>query len=423
MRIFGLTRKAWHQRWVKLLATIWRRLLFRTTFVAVTGSVGKTTCKELLAAVLASRGSTLATTGTGNTAFLIAQTILRARPWHRFVVLEVGAFQPGWIRRASLMARPDIAVILTVGRTHTKSFPTLQDTAREKAALLDGVGPRGVAILNQDDAYVAGMAGGRRFRVVRFGASERTDVRARDITNSWPGRLSLTLEARDETVRVQTQLVGTHWIASVLGAAAAAIECGVPLAQIAQVFERLEPTTGRLDPRALPSGAVILRDDFNSSLQTFRAALQVVREAHVTRKILAITGVTDGEETRNKSLRRIASEAAEVVDHFVLVGNVGDAKRAEKEIVAAGFPADAFHHFTTIRAASEFLRAFLRDGDLLLIRGRNTDHMGRLYHSQTHDVRCWLLECPLQILCDECPELFGREISVLEPQLVQQQSS
>lgn len=423
MRIFGLTRKAWHQRWVKLLATIWRRLLFRTTFVAVTGSVGKTTCKELLAAVLASRGSTLATTGTDNTAFLIAQTILRARPWHRFVVLEVGAFQPGWIRRASLMARPDIAVILAVGRTHTKSFPTLQDTAREKAALLDGVGPRGVAILNQDDAHVAGMAGGRKFRVVRFGASEHANVRAREITNSWPGRLSLTLEARGETVRVKTRLVGTHWIASVLGAAAAAIECGVPLAQIAQVFERVEPTPGRLDPRVLPSGAVILRDDFNSSLQTFRAALQVVREARAMRKILAITTVTDGEETRNKSLRRVASEAAGVVDHFVLVGSMGDAKRAEKEIVAAGFPAGAFHHFTTIHAASEFLRVFLRDGDLLLIRGRNTDHMGRLYHSQAHDVRCWVLECPLQILCDECPELFGGEIPVLEPQLVQQQST
>lgn len=165
---------------------------------------------------------------------------------------------------------------------------------------------------------------------------------------------------------------------------------------------------------------MILRDDFNSSLQTFRAALQVVREARAMRKVLAITTVTDGEETRNKSLRRVASEAAGVVDHFVLVGSMGDAKRAEKEIVAAGFPAGAFHHFTTVRAASEFLRVFLRAGDLLLIRGRNTDHMGRLYHA--HDVGCWVRECPLQILCDECPELFGGEIPVLEPQLVEQQS-
>ncbi len=372
----------------------------RTRFVALTGSLGKTTAKELLAAILSAEGRTLASAGTSNRTIDVARTILRARPWHRYVVLEIGTDSPGWIARSTLIARPNVAVVLNVGRTHTNRFLTLEDTAREKAELLGRLGRGGVAILNADDPRVAGMGQGKPFRVVRFGQGEAAGVRASEITACWPERLSLTLESGGVRQRVATRLVGRHWANSVVAAAAAALECGVPLDRIAAAMSRVEPFTGRLDPRTLPCDAVILRDDANGSIQSFEAALQVLREAQAARKILAITTVSDSEEGWVPRLRRIVSEATEVVDVIVLVGAGTDTRRAARNSVAT-----PIHHFQTKRAAAEFLHGLLRTGDLALLRGLAVDHMGRLYHAQTGGVSCWIDHCPKMIVCEDCQEL------------------
>ena len=408
MRILGISRKEWQERLIKALASVWRRLLFRTTFIVVTGSVGKTTTKELLAAILSSKAPTLATPASDNGAIHVSQTILRTRPWHRFVVIEAGTDRPGWIARSASIARPDVAVILNVGRTHTDNFPALEDTAKEKAALLMGLRYRGVAILNGDDPLVTAMTTRRECRVVRFGLSEQADVRATEITATWPQRLSLTLNTTGVTQRIETRLVGVHWTTPVLAAASAALQCGVSLPQVADAIARVNPTPGRLDPRELPSGAVILRDELNGSLQTFHAAFQVLREAHATRKILAITTVGDSPEGWDKRLRRIVCEAVGVIDVIVLVGASDDTKRAAKAGAAAGFPLENLHCFSELAKAAEFLREFLQGGDLLLLRGRTSDHMERLYHAQTGDVRCWFYKCPIRELCERCPELFGQ---------------
>jgi UDP-N-acetylmuramoyl-tripeptide--D-alanyl-D-alanine ligase len=394
---------------VLLAAIVWRRLLFRTMFIAITGSVGKTTGKEMLAAMLSSHAPTLATSGTSNTTINVAQTILRARPWHRFVVVEVGTDSPGWIRRSASILHPDVAVILNVGRTHTDRFLSLDDTALEKAALLQGLRRNGVAILNQDDSRVAAMGGETlRRRMVWFGRGRQANVSATHVSAIWPQRLSLTLRVGNRSQRVETRLVGEHWTSSLLGAAAAALECGVSLQEIAEALPRVNPFPARLDPRELPSGAIILRDDFNGSIESFVPAFKVLREAHAARKILAITTVSDSQETWDKRLRRIACDAAQVVDHLILVGTKDDAKRAAKKVIASGFPSEGLHCFATSADAAKFLLAFLRAGDLLLLRGRISDHMGRLYHAQINSVQCWLEYCPKMILCEQCPELFRK---------------
>jgi UDP-N-acetylmuramoyl-tripeptide--D-alanyl-D-alanine ligase len=404
IRFLRISPAQWRRRALLLTALLWRRLLVRTRIVAVTGSLGKTTAKEMLAAILSAEGRTLANAGTSNRTIDVATLILRARPWHRYVVVEIGTDSPGWIARSTLIARPDVAVVLNVGRTHTNRFRTLEDTAREKAELLGRLGRRGVAILNADDPRVAGMGEGKPFRVVRFGQGEAAGVRAREINACWPERLSLTLESGGVRQRVSTRLVGRHWANSVVAAAAAALECGVPLDRIAAAMSRVEPFTGRLDPRTLPGGAVILRDDGNGSIQSFEAAFQVLREAQAARKILAITTVSDSEEGWVPRLRRIVSEAAEVADVVVLVGAGTDTRRAWKA-AARNSVATPIHHFDTKRAAAEFLHGFLRMGDLALLRGLGVDHMGRLYHAQTGEVSCWIDYCPKMILCEDCQEL------------------
>jgi UDP-N-acetylmuramoyl-tripeptide--D-alanyl-D-alanine ligase len=383
-------------------------LLFRTRFIAITGSVGKTTTRNLLAAILCDMPAlTLAATKSSNSAKQIARDLLSVRPRHRFVVLEVGTDRPGWIRRSAWLIRPDIAIILSVARTHTNNFPTLDDTAAEKAALLGRLGRKGIAILNVDDERVAAMAANCLARIVRFGCASDADVRATNVSSEWPQRLSFAIKARGVTETVRSQLVGTHWTPSVLAASAAALECGMLLHQVAGLISRVPPTTARMEPAILPSGAVILRDDFNGSLDTFIAAFETLKNAQASRKILVITTVGDSPESWDRRLTRIAVQASTVVDLLILVGEKKDTKRAGKAAVVGGLPPERLHQFEHLRDVSTFLKDTLRFGDLLLLRGLMGDHVARVYHAQLREVACWKDNCGKKTLCDYCPELFA----------------
>jgi len=400
----------WRYRGLLLAAMLWRRLLVGTKVIALTGSVGKTTTKELLAAMLGEIGPVVASVGTANTVRSVAYTILRARRRHRFLVVETGTDRPGWIRRAALVARPDIAIVLNVAGTHIRRFETLDDTAREKACLVKGMKRKGTAVLNGDDPRVAAMAGMSKGRVVYFGAGEECAVRAEDVSACWPERLSLTLCAGGVRQHVQTRLVGTHWVNGLLAAAAAALECGATLPQIAAGVARVEPTAGRLQPCVLPSGAVMLRDDFNGSLESYRAAFEVLRNARARRKILAITSVSDTHESWGARLKRIAGEASQAADELILIGKPDDVRKSVRAALDGGIRPECLHRCGGLAAAAEFLRSHLREGDLVLLRGTTTDHVTRIFHAQTRTVECWADHCGKTVLCDDCPQLFGSKL-------------
>jgi len=394
-------------RLVVLMAFCWRRVLFRTRFIAITGSVGKTTTKDLLAAILSAMPArTLATRGSANGVKHIARAILSARPWHRFVVLEAGTDRPGWIRRSAWLIGPDIAIILSVARTHTNNFPTLEDTAKEKASLLTGLRRTGVAILNSDDPRVAAMAKDCRARVIRFGSCSGADIRASNVSSKWPDRFSLSVTLKGKTEHVRTQLVGTHWTSAVLAAISGAVECGMSLSEAAQSIAGVPSSLARMEPCTLPNGAVVLRDDYNGSLDTFIPALEALKTAQALRKILVITSVGDSPESWDHRTMRIAREAAEVVQILILVGKKKDTRRAGKTALANGLPVGNLFTFDDLRKLSTFLKSTLRSGDLMLLRGRTTDHITRVYHAQLKEVSCWKTHCTERNICDHCSELF-----------------
>src|SRR5262249_11178223 len=135
------------------LVFAWRRLMVRTTVIAITGSVGKTTAKECLAAALGG-DQVVKTFQNQNDRFGLPKTIRAMRPWHRFAVIELGTQGPGEMRRLARLAKPDIAVVLCVARTHTDKFKDLDATAAEKAELVRALSPRGIAVLNADHSRV-----------------------------------------------------------------------------------------------------------------------------------------------------------------------------------------------------------------------------------------------------------------------------
>lgn len=405
-----IPRDIWRSRWGLflnlprwLLAFVWRSLLFRTTFIAVTGSLGKTTTKDCLAAALGEAGSTAKTQGSSNGRTGIPLTLLRVRPWHRFAVIETGTDRPGGLVRAALLVRPHVAVVVNVARTHTRAYRDLDHIAEEKASLLRFLGRRGVAVLNGDDPRVAAMAGRLRCRVVRFGSGGGNDVTAKGIESRWPGRLNLAITVAGETTHLQTRLVGEHWAESVGAAVATAWSCGLGLRQVAAGVAGVEPFTGRLDPRKLPNGAVVLRDDFNGSVDSFRKAVEVLRSAEAERRILVVSDCSDFRKKPRERLKHYAQAARESAEMVAFIGDRCDygVARALRE----GFPPECAHGFSNLTAAAAWLRAELREGDLVLLRGLATDHLARLYYRLLGTVACERGTCQLHTLCDLCPDL------------------
>jgi UDP-N-acetylmuramoyl-tripeptide--D-alanyl-D-alanine ligase len=386
------------------LAYVWRRLLVRTTFVAVAGSVGKTTTKDCVAGILSARFRTAKTRYNQNDVYGVPRSILRVRPWHRVAVLEVATARPGSMRRLARLARPDVAIMLTVARTHTKFFPSLEATAAEKANLLKALPRRGLAILNADDPNVAGMAAGCRCRVTTFGRSPAAELWADQISSAWPSRLSLRVHTAAETQAVTTQLVGEHWVNSILAALLTAVSVGIDLRSAAEAIGRVEPFAGRMQPVVLPGGAVMIRDEYNASPPTLDAALRAFETFAAERRVLVTSGFSDSPENSRTRFRKLGEMARRVADMAVFISSE-HAHEAVKAAVKAGMRPDRVRAFDDLRTAAEYLRTELRQGDLVLLKGRTTDHLSRLFFAQLGEIGCWKTRCQETIVCDVCDEL------------------
>jgi len=386
------------------VAFLWRRLLFRTTFIAVTGSVGKTTTKEFLAEILATKGRTFRTRGNQNGGYVVPVNILRVRPWHRFAVIEIGVNGPGAMRPLAQAVRPDIALILGVAaRTHTDKFRDLDQHADEKAVLLEWLNKGGVAILSGDDPRVARMTVNPRHRVCRTGTSTGFDFWIDRVSSRWPDRLCFRIHRGEETCEIQTQQVGNHWASALAAALAAAHSLGVPFCDAARVLRHAPPYTARMEPVSLPGGAVLIRDDYNGALDTLEVSLGALREAEAARRVLIITDFSDAGLTCRPRLRYLAPSISGWLDLLILSGpNSGYGRR---RAIEAGMSPDRVYSFATLKECAGFVKQELRSGDLALLRGRSTDHVARVFFAQIGTVACWREDCHKTMLCDTCWEL------------------
>jgi UDP-N-acetylmuramoyl-tripeptide--D-alanyl-D-alanine ligase len=377
--------------------------MVRTTVIAITGSVGKTTTKECLAAILSPRFPTLKTLNNQNDALGVPRTLLRLRPWHRIAVIEVGATERSSMRRSARLVRPDVAIVLAVAPTHTNVFRDLDQTAAEKRELVAAVPRGGLAILNGDDDRVRGMAEVCRCRVVTFGRSPSCDVWADEVSSRWPERLTLRVHDGRTTQRVETRLVGAHWVNAVLAAFLAARSQGVSLAEAADALTARQPFTARMQPVHLPNGATVIRDEMNSSPDTWRAALGVMREATARRRVLVVSDVSDSRKKPRDRYRDLGDLAAELADAALFIG--GHADFAVKRALQRGMPPANVVSAVNVRSAAQRLPALLQEGDLILLKGRATDHLSRVLFAQLGSIGCWKTHCRKQIVCDLCKDL------------------
>ena len=377
--------------------------MFRTTFIAITGSLGKTTAKECLSAILSSHFSTVKTLLNQNDIYGLPRNILRVRPWHRFAVLELGIGKPDHMKTLAPIILPDVAIILNIKRTHTTAFRDLDEHAYAKSLLLDKLRPGGVAVLNGDDPRVTAMADHERFKVRFFGTSSSFNLWANQVTGRWPERLKFYVHSNNETHDVETQLVGTHWLPSVLSALTTATFFNVSLKECITGLNNVEPFPGRLQPVRLPMGAIILRDDYIANIDVLEASLRVLKDASASRRLLVMSDFSDFGKNRRNRLRYLGQQAVRVADVFVIIGE--SSAYGRRRAIEEGMGTENVHAFKFPEQAVEFLRAELKQGDLMMLKGRTTDHIARIFFALLGNIKCWKRKCSKTVLCDHCPEL------------------
>jgi UDP-N-acetylmuramoyl-tripeptide--D-alanyl-D-alanine ligase len=358
--------------------------------VAVTGSVGKTTTKDMTAHLLATRGPVLKTEGNLNNQYGLPLTLLRLAPEHTAAVLELGMSAPGEIRALSALAEPDVATITRIAPVHLEFFPSLEAIADAKAEILEGLRPGGTAVLNGDDPRVRAI--GNRFsgRVVWFGrdrrfevsaGNERVEAQPANEPSSGPSSertratrasrgsdvgMRFSLRLGEQAVDVALPLAGPHFVTSFLAAAAAAHVLGVPLEAMAGAATSLRPARHRGEVRRLGERIVVLDDCYNSSPEALEAAVVALSLLPGDRRVAVLGDMLELGPSGPALHRERGRALGGRVDAVVGVGPL--AKEILEGAREAGLPAGSLHHFATAREAALALDRIVRPGDAVLVK-------------------------------------------------------
>ena len=305
----GLVRVADTTRALALLARDVRRAT-SAPVVAVTGSVGKTTTKDMTAELLGTRGPVLKTEGNLNNQYGLPLTLLRLTAEHGAAVLELGMSAAGELRALSAVAEPDVATITRIAAVHLEFFASLDAIADAKAEILEGLRPGGTAVLNGDDPRVRRI--GERFpgRVVWFGHDRRFDVSA----ESWRGTafgMRFDLRIGGSTFDTALPLAGPHFVENFLAAAAAAHVLGIAPDAIAEAATRMRPARHRGELRRLGEGVIVLDDCYNSSPAALEAAVVALGLVPGLRRIAVLGDMLElGKRDPSSTARPAAASRA-----------------------------------------------------------------------------------------------------------------
>ncbi|CAH9019325.1 UDP-N-acetylmuramoyl-tripeptide--D-alanyl-D-alanine ligase [Candidatus Nitrosacidococcus sp. I8] len=261
------------------IGSYWRKH-FKIPVVAITGSNGKTTTKEMVASILNKASLTLSTQGNLNNEIGVPLTLLQLNSSHRFAVIEMGANHSGEINYLSQLAHPQIALITNAGSAHLAGFKDLNGVAQAKGEIFQGVSSGGIAILNRDDPYFfswhrLAMRNGLRF--ISFGLGQSAMLHAYDLASN-PEGTEFTLFTPKGAIRISLPFLGTHNVVNALAASATAFALGLKLDQIYEGLIAFSPTSGRLQVKYAPSGVRILDDTYNANPSSFQAALEVLTQ-------------------------------------------------------------------------------------------------------------------------------------------------
>src|SRR5499427_8042702 len=332
----------------------------------VTGSVGKTTTKEILATLLGARLRVLKSEGNFNNEYGLPLTLFKLEEIHQAAVLEMGMSRRGELSRLAEIARPDVGVVTRVSPAHLEFFSSVDEIALAKRELIEGLnGRESTAVLNADDPRVAAFGAFAPGRVLTYGIEKPAFFTAEAIEDRGALGSAFDYVSPEGRVRLELALPGRHVIANALASLAAASVWGIGIAEARAVLPALKPPAMRGELLRFSDGAALINDSYNSSPAALEAMTSLLASTPgFKRRILAAGEMRELGASSPELHREAGRFAAETGGIDWLVTVAGDGARLIEGALAAGLPPERVRFFASSDQAAEFLQQFLRPGDL-----------------------------------------------------------
>lgn len=346
--------------------------------IAVTGANGKTSTKDMTAAVLAASFRTHSSRESYNNEVGLPSTILSAPPDAEVVVAEMGARHVGDVAILCGIARPDIAIVTNVGVAHLEMFGSWERIVEASSEPVEALGPDGIAILNADDAVVASYAGRCRGRVVTFGLSRGADVRAEDLKLGSDGCATFTLSCAAQRVSMELPVPGEHMVSNALAAAATGVTLGVPLDVCAAALAGARLSPWRMETFTTADGVRVVNDAYNANPESTAAALRTARWMAGDGRLIAVLGMmAELGPVAAQEHERIGELAARVhVDRLIAVGET--ARGIAIAGVREGVEPENVACYDDPNDVLDDVRRSAGPGDLVLFKGSRVAGLDRL---------------------------------------------
>jgi len=357
------------------IASFWRRKL-NIRVVGITGSVGKSTTKELIYEVLSQRYHTLKSPGNLNNEIGLPLTLLRLSSGYERAVLEMGFYVPGEISFLCDLALPQVGVITNVGTVHAERAGSQEAIARGKAELVQALppAPNGVAILNYDDPWVRPMAAQTQAQTLFYGLDPEADLWADEIESQGLKGILFRLHYRQETLYLRAPMIGQHSVHTVLRATAVGLAEGLSWQEIVTGLQQGH-TQLRLMAVHTESGALVLDDTYNASPESTMAALNLLNELS-GRRIAVLGDMLELGPYEKQGHELVGIRAAQVARLLVAVGNRG--KMIAEAARQAGMSSRQIMWVETVPEAITVLQGLLKADDVVLVKGSHGLHMERI---------------------------------------------
>jgi UDP-N-acetylmuramoyl-tripeptide--D-alanyl-D-alanine ligase len=346
----------------------------------ITGSVGKTTTKEIVAALLGSQLRVLKTSGNFNNEYGLPLTLFRLEETDDVAVLEMGMSFPGELKRLAAIALPDVAIETRVSPAHLLNFSSVDEIALAKRELIEGLrGSDSVAVLNADDARVAAMASVAPGRVIFYGVEKPAEFSAEGIEDRGALGSSFTLVHAGKRTRMELPLPGRHVVWNALAAIAAASVWHIGANEAQGVLRALQTPSMRGELIRFTNGFALINDSYNSSPAALQAMINLLAATPgYQRRILAAGEMRELGPSSPNLHREAGEQAAKAGKIDFVIGVQGDAAQIVEGAVAAGLPKDRTKFFATPAEASEFLAELVKPDDLLLVKGSRSVKMEKV---------------------------------------------
>lgn len=359
------------------LAHEWRKR-FSIPVIGLTGSSGKTTTKEMLAAIIGRKKNILKTEGNLNNLIGLPQTIFRLTREHELVILEMGTNTRGEIKRLTQIAMPDVGLITNIGPAHLAGFGSLDVVREEKNDLFLNMSPLGVAIINLDDEAVTTAAERWNGRKITFGMSPNADVTVNDIEKNGVKGVRFNLVAGGSTQKMEMKIAGLHHVYNAMAAAATAYGVGIDIKTIAEGLAAFRPFSGRMEIIRLHNGAFLLDDSYNANPSSVREALLTLKDLKGHHNSYVFLGdMLELGEKADEMHRKIGMLIATIgVNVLFLQGDFSKVTAAGA--MEGGLSPQNIFFLSDNEKGIVYLKQYLKKGDWILVKGSRRMKMEKI---------------------------------------------